>query len=167
MTRFFRWTLVALVTLILSSCTYMGFNNHDGQANLPPISADDFKHVKTLAVFLSDSVLQGKADSEGITKTVQGQKGIVRFKDLDLDTVRFQDGSSLMQRFAASSGLLWSSLKGQFVFTGYLDQSDGRMLHVRVIVEGEGVDERFLFEASIDRITDKWTAKVDGVEYKL
>jgi hypothetical protein len=165
---------VALLALTVCSCALVGFGGKSHQhvsGDLPPVKEADLVHVKELSILLVDNVLNGRVSSEEISVVSSGSKGILRFKDLDLSLIEFADGSNLLETYANTQfSNTWSKdfhEKGQFILTGFLDQSDGRTLEMRIIVEGMGVSERFLFEAVIDRFTDTWTAKVDGVEYRM
>lgn len=169
MSKLIRMLTFLVLVATLGGCTYVGFSGGGSDSDEWPAAIEnhDFIHARELAILLADSAIQGKVQAPGLSVSALGAKGVVRFKDLDLVAVKFKDGRSLVQQYATMHIPLEFPPSffepGGFILTGYLDQSDGRHLDVRMIVEGSQVSDRFLFEARIDRFTGESTEKVDGV----
>ncbi|MHC1692964.1 MAG: hypothetical protein AB9828_08050 [Sphaerochaetaceae bacterium] len=165
MKKFLVLSMIAI--LALNSCTLLDTGSVRDQ---PEIGKADFNLAREHVVLLADSLFAGNASQGSITVQKLGSRGTARFTNLDLAQVRYPSGESILERnaltLAAEKLPTGYTGSGGFIFTGFINQGDGRHLESRIMVDGTAFQQSFLLEFNIDRVTGKWTARVNGERYK-
>lgn len=174
MSKLLKSSLVLLLVVLLGGCTVISFGQkgRNDLANWQERVAErELRYVHDFALFLIDSALTKELDSHEIHVAVAGNQAVLRFKNFDLSTLRFSDGKSLSYHWAQKhpSQELPAELQeaGALILTGYLDQSDGQMIAMRLFIEGTSVAHRSLLEGMLNRETGRFEGTVDGMGFTL
>ncbi|PKL13120.1 MAG: hypothetical protein CVV52_07285 [Spirochaetae bacterium HGW-Spirochaetae-8] len=163
-------TIVVLTVIMFNSCALFGNREHPGgAAQNPVVSSAEFTLVQQTSLMLAEVLFAQKVVVPSVKVEGVGSRAIARFDKLDLALVLLPDGMSLLD-LGIREGFInrkigQNATKGRVVLTGYLDQSNGRDLSVRLIVDGSDFLGRFLFELQLDTATGKWKAQINGVPY--
>jgi len=162
--------IVVLTVIVFNSCALFGNRERPGgAAQNPVVSAAEFTLVQQVSLMLADVLFAQKVAVPLVKVEGVGSRAIARFDKLDLALVLLPDGMSLLE-LGIREGFIsrkvgQNATKGRVVLTGYLDQSNGRDLSVRMIVDGADFLGRFLFELQLDTANGKWKAQINGVPY--
>jgi len=162
--------IVVLTVIVFNSCALFGNREQPGgAAQNPVVSATEFTLVQQASLMLADVFFSQKVVVPTVKVEGVGSRAVARFDKLDLALVLLPDGMSLLE-LGIREGFIsrkvgQNATKGRVVLTGYLDQSNGRDLAVRLIVDGTDFLGRFLFELQLDTANGKWKAQINGVPY--
>jgi hypothetical protein len=161
--------MVIFIMVLFNSCAYIGVRDRStDSAQNPVVSPQEYSTARSSTLLLTEALFYRKASSTAVRIEGTGTKLTARFDKLDLSQVLFPDGMSVLD-WGMEMGLIPQKdnpLQDQrIILTGYLDQSSGKDLNVRLIVDGTDFYGRFLFEMEMDTIKGEWSVRINGVPY--
>ncbi len=161
--------MVVFVMVLLNSCAFIGVRNHSMDiAQTPVVSPQEYSTARSSSLLLTEALFFREASSDAVRIEGAGTELIARFDKLDLSQVVFSNGMSVLD-WGMEMGLLPQkdspTQDQRIILTGYLDQSSGKDLNVRLIVDGTDFYGRFLFEMEMDTIKGEWSVRINGVPY--
>ncbi len=161
--------MAVFVMVLLNSCAFIGVRNHSMDiTQTPVVSPQEYATARSSSLLLTEALFYREASSPAVRMEGSGNELIARFEMLDIAQVNLANGMSVLE-WGIEKGLIPQkdspTQDQRIILTGFLDQSSGKVLNVRLIVDGTDFYGRFLFEMEMNTIKGEWSVRINGVPY--